>query len=196
MRALNLFIKRIIDIVGSLVGIVLLSPVFLIIAILIKLTSLGPVFFLQERLGKNGKVFRIIKFRTMVVNAEKMGDGLSIRSESDQRITKIGKFLRASSLDELPQLFNVLKGEMSLVGPRPPVPYHPYKYEDYSDEQRMRFSMKPGVTGLSQVMVRNSVGWDVRIEIDLQYIRRFTIFMDIKIIMLTVLRVFFRKDIY
>ena len=134
MRELNLFIKRIIDILGSLIGMIILLPLFIIIAILIKLTSEGPVFFRQERLGKDGKVFKILKFRTMVVNAEKIGDGLKVKSENDSRITKIGRFLRATSLDELPQLWNVFIGQMSLVGPRPPATYFPYDgYENYPD---------------------------------------------------------------
>jgi len=117
MRQLNLFAKRLIDLLGSLTGLIILLPVFVIISILIKLTSKGPIFFTQERLGKNGKIFKINKFRTMVVNAEKMGDRIAVKNEDDPRITKVGKFLRATSLDELPQLLNVLKGDMSLVGP-------------------------------------------------------------------------------
>ena len=133
MRKLNLFLKRLFDILGSLIGLIILSPLFVVISILIKATSNGPVFFMQERLGKGGKTFNIVKFRTMVVNAEKIGDGIKIKSENDDRITKTGRFLRATSLDELPQLWNVLKGDMSLVGPRPPVPYHPYnRYENYT----------------------------------------------------------------
>lgn len=196
MRELNLFIKRIIDIFGSLVGIILLSPIFIIIAFSIKITSKGPVFFKQERLGKYGKIFKIIKFRTMVVNAEKIGTGLIVRTENDNRITKVGKFLRATSLDELPQLFNVLIGDMSLVGPRPPVPYHPYKYLEYSDIQKKRFIMKPGMTGLAQVTVRNSVSWDERIRVDVEYVYKFNIWFDIKIILLTVFKLFKKESIY
>ena len=121
MRELNLFIKRLIDLFGSLIGSIIISPILIIIALLIKLTSKGPVFFKQERLGKDGKTFKILKFRTMVVNAEKIGDGLFVKTELDNRITKIGKLLRATSLDELPQLWNVIVGDMSLVGPRPGV---------------------------------------------------------------------------
>lgn len=132
MRSINLFVKRCIDFFGSMVGIIILSPIFIFIAIIIKISSKGPVFFLQERLGKNGKIFKIVKFRTMVVNAEHLGDGLKVKEGSDPRITKVGKFLRKTSLDELPQLFNTLCGSMSLVGPRPPATYHPYKgYENY-----------------------------------------------------------------
>lgn len=196
MRKINLIIKRLIDFFGSLLGLIILSPILIIIAILIKVTSKGPVFFKQERLGKNGKVFKIIKFRTMVVNAEKIGSGLFLKSENDNRITKIGKFLRATSLDELPQLINVLLGQMSLVGPRPPVPYHPYKYEDYNEFQRKRFLMKPGMTGLAQVKVRNSVSWDERIQYDVEYNEKFNILFDFSILFKTFLKVVKPESIY
>ncbi|MGI6114441.1 MAG: sugar transferase [Mahellales bacterium] len=196
MRVFNLFVKRLIDLLGSLIGMVIVFPIFIIIALSVKLTSKGPIFFKQERLGKNGRVFKIIKFRTMVVNAEKMGDGLKVENESDNRITKVGKFLRATSLDELPQLWNVLVGDMSLVGPRPPVPYHPYKYEEYNDFQRKRFEMRPGITGLTQVTVRNSVSWDDRIRIDVEYIERFNLWLDIKILFKTLRKMFYPQSIY
>jgi len=196
MKYLNLFLKRLIDLVGSGIGLIIISPFLIIIALLIKTTSPGPVFFFQERLGKNGRVFKIIKFRTMVVNAEKLGDGLRVKDDSDSRITKIGRFLRSTSLDELPQLFNVFKGEMSLVGPRPPVPYHPYKYEEYTEVQRKRFTMRPGITGLSQIRVRNSVGWDERIVIDNEYINSFNIILDIKVLFFTARKMVQRKNIY
>lgn len=197
MRELNLFIKRIIDILGSLIGMIILLPLFVIIAILIKLTSEGPVFFRQERLGKDGKVFKILKFRTMVVNAEKIGDGLKVKSENDSRITKIGRFLRATSLDELPQLWNVFIGQMSLVGPRPPVTYFPYDgYENYPDWTKKRFLMRPGMTGLAQVTVRNSVSWDERIIIDNKYIDSFNIWLDIKILFFTIFKVIKTENIY
>jgi undecaprenyl phosphate N,N'-diacetylbacillosamine 1-phosphate transferase len=196
VRVFNLFVKRLIDLLGSLIGMVIVFPIFIIIALSVKLTSKGPIFFKQERLGKNGRVFKIIKFRTMVVNAEKMGDGLKVENESDNRITKVGKFLRATSLDELPQLWNVLVGDMSLVGPRPPVPYHPYKYEEYNDFQRKRFEMRPGITGLTQVTVRNSVSWDDRIRIDVEYIERFNLWLDIKILFKTLRKMFYPQSIY
>lgn len=197
MRNINLFLKRCIDFLGSLIGIIILSPVFAIISVLIKLTSKGPVFFLQERLGKDGKVFKIIKFRTMIVNAEHMGDGLRVKEGTDPRITKIGRFLRKTSLDELPQLFNTLAGSMSLVGPRPPATYHPYNgYENYPIWAKKRFQMRPGVTGLAQATVRNSASWDERIRIDNEYIDKFNVLFDIKILFMTVARVLRSSDIY
>ena len=190
------YIKRFLDLILSLMALIILILLMIVIAILIKIDSKGPVFFLQERLGKNGKVFKIIKFRTMVVNAEHIGDGLKVKSESDNRITRVGKILRKTSLDELPQLVNVIKGDMSIVGPRPPVTYYPYKYEDYSKDQKKRFNVKPGITGLAQVKVRNSASWDERIKIDLIYVKRITFINDLKIIIKTVKQVFEKENIY
>lgn len=196
MKKLNLFIKRLIDFIGSLIGVIIISPILIIIALLIKLTSKGPIFFKQVRLGKNGKTFKIFKFRTMIVNAEKIGDGLFVKTGKDNRITKLGKLLRKTSLDELPQLFNVILGDMSLVGPRPPVPYHPYVYEKYSDFQRRRFEMKPGITGLTQVTVRNSVPWDERIPIDVEYVEKFNIVLDIIILFKTFEKILRKESVY
>lgn len=197
MRKFNLFIKRLIDLFCSLVGIVILSPLFIIILLLIKLSSKGPVLFKQERLGKDGQVFKVLKFRTMIVGAEKIGDGLSIKSEDDPRITRIGKILRATSLDELPQLINVILGEMSLIGPRPPVVYFPYDgYLNYPEWAKHRFSMKPGITGLSQVRDRNNTTWEKRIKTDIEYVNNFNIIEDIKIFIFTFVRVIKISDIY
>ena len=197
MRKVNLLIKRFVDILGSFIGIIILSPLFILVAICIKVTSEGPVFFKQKRLGKDGKVFDIIKFRTMIVNAEKIGDGLTVKSEDDPRITKVGKLLRKTSLDELPQLINVLKGDMSLVGPRPPATYFPYDgYENYPEWAKRRFDMRPGMTGLAQITVRNSVVWDKRIVIDNIYIDEFNILLDTKILLLTVARIIKPQSIY
>ena len=188
MRKINLFIKRAADFLCSGLGIILLSPLLLVIALWIKLSSKGPVFFLQERLGYKGKPFKIIKFRSMVVNAEHIGDGIYINEKSDNRITKVGRFLRSTSLDELPQLFNVFVGDMSLVGPRPPVTYYPYDgYENYPDWAKKRFEMKPGMTGLVQVKMRNESSWDERIVVDNQYVDNFSVLFDLKILLQTVM---------
>lgn len=191
----NRIIKKIFDITSSAVGIVILSPLFLIVSILIKLDSPGKVLFIQDRLGKDGKVFKIYKFRTMCDNAINIGNGL-FTDETDSRITKIGSFLRKTSIDELPQLFNILKGDMSLVGPRPPVPNFPYKYDEYSEVQKTRFEMLPGITGWAQVVGRNSIDWDERITLDIDYVKNYSFLWDIKIIILTLAKVVKREDIY
>lgn len=197
MNQVNLYIKWLVDFFGSLIGTIVISPILIMIALSIKLTSKGPVLFRQERIGKDGKVFKIFKFRTMIVNAEYIGEGLQVSSENDLRITKVGRTLRATSLDELPQLFNVLTGDMSLVGPRPPVTYHPYKgYDNYPEWAKPRFKLRPGMTGLTQVNGRNSISWDERIMIDVQYIDKFNIWLDFKIILKTVQKMFDHKSIY
>lgn len=197
MKKTNLVIKRIVDVFGSLFGSLLLSPLLILIALSIKMESSGPIFFQQERLGFEGKKFKIIKFRSMVDNAENIGDGLRIKSKRDSRITKTGKFLRKTSLDELPQLFNVLRGEMSLVGPRPPVTYHPYNgYSKYPKWAKKRFQMKPGVTGLAQVKFRNSVPWDARIKYDNKYIDNFSFIYDCKILFKTVKEIIKPTNLY
>jgi lipopolysaccharide/colanic/teichoic acid biosynthesis glycosyltransferase len=197
MRKAQLCVKRTLDIVLSLCGLLILSPLFAIAAIFIKLDSPGPVFFLQERLGKNGRPFRIIKFRSMVENAEKLGEGLLVSTPGDPRITRVGRILRQTSLDELPQLINVLKGDMSLVGPRPPATYHPYKgYAAYPEWAKKRFEMRPGITGLAQVVARNSVSWDERIRLDVDYVEGFSLWKDVKILLDTVRIVVLRESIY
>ena len=197
MRKMNLAIKRCVDFLGSLIGLIILSPFLAITAILIKATSKGPVFFLQDRLGKDGKIFRIVKFRTMVEGAEKKGDGLFVYGTDDNRITRIGKILRKTSLDEIPQLINVLKGDMSIVGPRPPVTYFPYDgFEGYPDWAKKRFQMRPGITGLAQVKTRTTAPWDERIVIDNEYIEQFNVLLDLKIIFQTFAAVLGGKNIY
>lgn len=187
MRKINLLLKRVFDFLLTLIGAIIISPVMLIIAILIKSSSKGPIFFVQERLGHRGKVFKIYKFRTMVVNAEHIGTGIMINEKSDPRITKIGRFLRSTSLDELPQIFNVIRGDMSLVGPRPPVTYHPYNgYDNYPAWAQKRFEMKPGMTGLVQITVRSDASWDDRMKIDCEYVDKFSVLFDIKIILGTI----------
>lgn len=194
MRRFNLALKRIFDFLFSLIIILIISPLLIILAIIIKTTSRGPVLFKQERLGRHGKVFKIWKFRTMIPNAEQQGSGLFITEATDNRITKVGRFLRKTSLDELPQLFNVLSGKMSLVGPRPPVVYHPYDgYDNYPEEAKKRFDMRPGMTGLAQISVRNEAPWDERIKLDIEYVKTFNVWKDVKILFGTVKEVFHSK---
>lgn len=185
--------KRLIDIVGSLCGIILLSPLFLIVAILIKLEDpKGKVFFAQERNGKYPKTFKMYKFRSMVHNAEDLLKDLMDRNEQtgpvfkindDPRITKVGKFIRKTSIDELPQLFNVLKGDMSLVGPRPAIPR---EVEQYNSYQMQRLAVKPGLTCIWQVSGRNNIGFDEWVEMDIEYIKTRNLWLDIKLIFKTV----------
>jgi sugar transferase EpsL len=181
-----LFFKRISDIFLSFLALILFSPVMLIFAVLIKLTSQGPVIFKQERLGKDGKVFTMYKFRSMCVGAEK--DGV-YSDNNDVRVTKVGKIIRATSIDELPQLVNILKGDMSFVGPRPPLTYHPWPFEEYSDEQRHMFDVRPGITGWAQVNGRKDVEWNHRIELSCWYVDNISLFLDIKILFLTFFKV-------
>ena len=142
----NRVIKRAIDLFVALVGIIILCIPMLIISVFIKCDSKGPVLFRQKRIGKNGKVFEILKFRSMCVGAEKTGSGV-YSGKGDARVTKVGKVLRATSLDEIPQLFNIFIGDMSLIGPRPPLTYHPWPYSEYTDEQKRMFNVRPGITG-------------------------------------------------
>ncbi len=191
----RLFIKRLIDVIASFIGLVLLSPILLILACLIKFESKGPVLFKQKRLGKQGKEFLIFKFRTMVVGAENTGTGL-FTDGNDPRITKTGRFLRKFSLDELPQFINILKGDMSLIGPRPPVPYHPYKFAEYPEEFKVRFLYRPGVTGLAQVNGRTNLTWTQRLELDKIYHEKFSFLLDLQIIFKTIWKIVRREDVY
>lgn len=177
-------LKRTFDLIVSIIAIFLSLPVLIIIIILIKFTSKGPVFFIQERIGLNGKYFKMIKFRTMLHNTEKEGTGL-YSFEDDPRITKIGHFLRRTSLDEFPQFLNVIVGSMSIVGPRPPVTYELGNWSTFSRTMRKRFIVKPGITGFSQINGRNSLGWDRKIAYDILYInkyKRFGLLLDIYIV--------------
>ena len=157
--------KRIIGIFFSCIMLLILWPVFLIIAILVKLDDQGPAIFVQERLTLNGRVFKMYKFRTMCVNAEKKGTGV-YSFENDPRITRVGKILRKLSLDELLQLVNIFKGDMSFVGPRPILTYHPCKYEDYTEKEKEIFTIRPGITGWAQINGRNTVDWVQRFELN------------------------------
>jgi exopolysaccharide biosynthesis polyprenyl glycosylphosphotransferase len=188
----RLLVKRMLDITGSAIGILFASPVLIAAAIAIKLTSPGPVFFRQVRAGRHGRRFTMIKFRSMVVDAEAQRaklahlnemDGPVFKIKADPRITRVGRIIRSTSIDELPQLFNVLRGDMSLVGPRPPLPSEVLQYEPW---QRRRLSVKPGLTGLWQVSGRNHVDFDQWMALDLEYIDNWSLWLDIKIILRTV----------
>jgi lipopolysaccharide/colanic/teichoic acid biosynthesis glycosyltransferase len=183
--------KRLFDLLFSIIGIIIVSPVLIIISLAIKLDTKGPVFFKQGRLGKNGKVFMIWKFRSMVVNAENIGTGL-FNFANDPRVTKTGNFLRKLSLDELPQFFNILKGDMSFVGPRPPVTYELGIYEEMEPELKARFEVKPGVTGYAQINGRNELSRDEKTGYDLKYIHDFYkwgVLLDIGIILVTIYKI-------
>jgi undecaprenyl phosphate N,N'-diacetylbacillosamine 1-phosphate transferase len=184
-------IKRIIDVFVSVLGIIILSPVLVVTAIAIKADSRGPVLFRQDRLGRNGKVFKMIKFRSMCVGAEKGG---VYSTKSDLRVTRVGRFIRATSIDELPQFVNILKGDMSLIGPRPTLTFHPWSYEKYSQEQRKRFLVRPGVTGWAQVNGRKEIHWDRRIELDVEYIDNCSFLFDMKILLMTITKVLAMKE--
>ena len=188
MRGFYRAVKRFLDVTASFLGLVLLSPLLLAVSILIKIDSRGPVIFRQKRIGRNGKVFEIYKFRSMCVGAEKTGSGV-YSGKGDARVTRIGKILRATSIDELPQLLNILKGEMSFVGPRPPLTYHPWKYEEYTDFQKRMFEVRPGITGWAQVNGRKDVEWHKRIELNVWYVDHMSLLLDIKIMFMTAFKV-------
>ena len=197
------FIKRVFDFVASLLGLIILSPLFLLIAIAIKVEDpKGAVFYSQTRLGRGEVPFKMYKFRSMVSNADELLekllkdneiDGAMFKMQDDPRVTKIGRFIRKYSIDELPQLLNVLQGSMSLVGPRPPLPR---EVEEYSDYDKQRLAVKPGCTGLWQATVRNSVGFDEMVKLDLTYISKRSVAFDVYILFKTVVIMFKPKGAY
>ena len=182
------YIKRILDFILSFVAIIILSPVLLIVAILVR-TKLGtPVIFKQERPGLNERIFTLYKFRTMTDERDEEGNLLP----DEIRLTKFGKLLRSTSLDELPELFNILKGDMAIVGPRPlRVQYLPY----YNDKEKHRHDIRPGLTGLAQVSGRNGLQWDQRFEYDIEYLKNYSLFYDVHIVFLTLKKVFIKENI-
>ena len=182
------YIKRVIDICISLIALLILFIPLLIVAVLIKLDSKGPVIFKQERLGKNGVPFKIWKFRSMCVGAEKQGTGV-YSYKGDARVTKVGRFIRATSIDELPQLVNILKGDMALIGPRPALTYHPWSYDQYTEHQKHMFDVLPGVTGWAQVHGRKEVSWPERIELNVWYAQHMSLGLDVKIFFMTIFKV-------
>lgn len=182
------FVKRILDFILALTGVILLSPLFLVLALLVRIKLGSPVLFKQERPGKDEKIFTLCKFRTMTDKRDENG----VLLPDSIRLTKFGKMLRATSLDELPELFHILKGDMSFIGPRPLlVSYLPY----YTGEERLRHTVRPGLTGLAQVSGRNYIDWDSRFKKDVEYVRNLSFRMDMKVLWLTVQTVLGHSDV-
>jgi lipopolysaccharide/colanic/teichoic acid biosynthesis glycosyltransferase len=191
-RRTQLAFRRAFDIVVSFTMLTLLSPLMALIALAIKLDDGGPVFYIQERVGKDGEIFCCYKFRTMVVGAESKGLGLEV-AQNDPRITRVGHFLRHWTLDEIPQLFNVLKGDMSIVGPRPTVPSQVARY---TPQQRRRLEVKPGMAGWAWVHGRNQPSWSERIELDVWYVDHWSLRLDLYILLKAFLMLFRREGLY
>lgn len=188
------YVKIIIGFIISLLFVIIFCWLYLIIGIVIKITCpKGPILFKQDRIGKNGKIYKMLKFRTMYEGSEKQGLGV-YSNDNDQRITKFGLFLRKTSLDELPQLFNIINGNMSLIGFRSPLTYHPWNWEDYSSDQKFMFNLRPGMTGWAQVNGRRTLHWDKRIELNCWYAKNVSFKLDVKIFFLTIARLFTGKD--
>lgn len=189
------FYKYCADFLISLFAIIILMPLFLIIGILIKFDSKGPVFFRQERLGKDGKIFEIFKFRSM--RNEIYDEENDIENYyNNPRITKVGTFIRKTSIDEIPQIINVLRGEMSIIGPRPPLTYYPKKYEEYTEFEKKRFIVRPGMSGLAQVRGRNVDDWNINIPIDIEYVEKISFLYDTKIFIVSFFLFFSNKNIF
>lgn len=186
-------VKRVIDCVISFFVLIVGAIPMLIVALLIKLDSPGPVLFKQERIGKDGKVFKILKFRSMCQGAEHTGSGV-YSGRGDARVTRVGRILRATSIDELPQAVNILRGDMSLIGPRPPLTYHPWPYEEYTREQKRMFEVRPGITGWAQVYGRKNVEWHKRIKLNVWYIDHMSFWLDLRIFFMTIFKVLSNAD--
>ena len=189
----NLYIKRGMDVAISGIALLILWPVFLIVGVLIKLDSPGPVLFRQNRIGKDGHVFEMLKFRSMCQGAEHTGSGV-YSGKGDARVTRVGKIIRATSIDELPQLINILRGDMALIGPRPPLTYHPWPYEEYTNKQKKMFRVRPGITGWAQVHGRKDVEWHHRIELNVWYVEHVSFLLDVRIFFSTILKVLSNAD--
>lgn len=189
----KIFFKRLIDIILSIIGLIICIIPMAIIAVAIKLDSPGPVLFRQKRIGYKGKEFEILKFRSMKVGAEHTGSGV-YSEKGDDRVTRVGNILRKTSLDEIPQFYNTLVGDMSFIGPRPPLTYHPWPIEEYTNEQLRMFDVRPGITGWAQVNGRKGVEWHKRIEMNVWYVDNVSFLLDIKIIFLTIFNVLTNKD--
>ena len=187
------YVKRILDFSVALIAAIILSPLMAITAIAVKVESKGPAVFKQDRLGLNAKVFKIYKFRSMCQGAEHTGTGVYSGAD-DIRVTKIGKIIRATSIDELPQLFNIIKGDMSFIGPRPPLTYHPWDISEYTEEQLHMFDVRPGISGWAQINGRKDVEWHKRIELNCWYVDNMSLWLDIKILFKTFLKVLKNED--
>ena len=185
--------KRVLDILISLPVLIIGAIPMAIVALLIRLESPGPAIFRQERIGKDGKVFEFLKFRSMCVGAEHTGSGV-YSGKNDARVTRLGKILRATSIDELPQLINILRGDMSLIGPRPPLTYHPWPYEEYTEQQKRMFEVRPGITGWAQINGRKAVEWHHRIELNVWYVDNVSFWLDVKIFFKTIGKVLRNSD--
>lgn len=197
MYKVYFFFRRIIDFLLSFLMIIVLSPLFIVLAFAVKIDSKGPVFFKQKRIGKKGRVFKMIKFRSMVVDAQNSGTGVYSFGD-DPRITKVGKFIRKTSLDELPQLFNVFIGQMAFVGPRAPVYGHFPEYEKLPMFVKKRFSVLPGITGYAQCTGRNEMNWEEKINADNIYVdkvKKYGLLFDVKIWFMTLKKVLSRSDV-
>ena len=187
------YLKRLFDVVFAVVAVIILFPIMLLTVVAVRLESEGPALFKQDRIGLNGKVFKIYKFRSMCQGAEHTGTGVYSGAD-DMRVTKVGKIIRATSIDELPQLFNIIKGDMSFVGPRPPLTYHPWELSEYTPEQLHMFDVRPGITGWAQVHGRKDVEWHRRIELNCWYVDHMSLWLDIKILFITFLKVLKNED--
>jgi lipopolysaccharide/colanic/teichoic acid biosynthesis glycosyltransferase len=190
------FFKRLFDFVISLIALPFVLILCLFVWIAIKLDDGGPLFHMASRIGKNGRIFKMFKFRSMIVNAPdlRMEDGSTYNAEDDPRVTKVGKFLRKTSLDEIPQLLNVLIGDMALIGPRPALTYHPWPYEQYDEHQKHMFDVRPGITGWAQVNGRKEVPWPERIELNIYYVEHLSFALDWKIFWMTIFKVATNAD--
>lgn len=188
------YVKQAMARILAIIGLLCFWWLYVIIAILVKLDDpQGPVIFKQERLGKDGKVYWMYKFRSMCVGAEHTGSGVYSDSH-DSRVTRMGRILRATSLDEIPQLWNIAKGDLVFIGYRSPLTYHPWPFEEYTDEQRKMFALKPGITGWAQVNGRKTVEWNHRIELNVWYAENVSFLLDMKILFMTVFKVFTNAD--
>lgn len=195
-EVLNLYvkyIKRFLDIILSIFALIILSPIILIVILAIKIESKGPAIFKQKRLGQYGKEFEILKLRSMCIGAEQKGSG-QYSYKNDPRVTKVGKIIRACSIDEFPQFINIIKGDMSLIGFRPPLTYHPCKFDEYTQTQKKMFDMKPGITGWAQIHGRKTLSWERRIEYSIWYTENVSLWLDIKITILTIIKILVNSD--